>query len=267
LRRSSRRSWPARVGIAGARTGRGRAGPRGIARRSRVAGVVLVIAPGPSGAHGLRCGLLLARQGWASIRRSELPVAVRAPRRPPRHRDRDSTLVGGAGGPSTPSPTSCSWGEPVPVGGPTPCSRLPASQAVCRAHVEEFSRVDELLESVGAALVLSATRRARAQELRDDWRSSYGAKMGDLRDTRRSCRAGRRRETSELVGPYSSGGCRAVTSRERFIGAGGSLQAEIGAHARRGGGGLGEACSGPRMAYGARAPEVPGAAVSRRVDR
>ncbi|HZN52695.1 MAG TPA: 3-deoxy-D-manno-octulosonic acid transferase [Methylomirabilota bacterium] len=171
--------------------------------------LVLVIAP----RHPERTGevlALLARKGWASIRRSELPVAVtstEASAAPPvivldtvgelaaLYAIADVVFVGGS---------------LVPVGGH---NLLEAAQrrrpVLVGPHVGNFRESTSLLESVGAAVVVRDAAEL-ARELRrlladPDLR----AKMGDLGYEAIVSRQGAVRETLELVDRYLRAGARA----------------------------------------------------------
>jgi len=179
--------------------------------------LVLVIAPRHPERTGEVLALLAARAG--SIRRSELPVAVRAPRWRGTARDRarhggelatlyaiaDVVFVGGAS---------------FPVGGHNLLEAAHRRKPVLVGpHVANFRESTSLLESVGAAVVVrDAVEFSR--ELGDCWPIRIFGRSWATRIRGHRVPPGAVRETLELVDRISARRGARMKSRERFIRAG-----------------------------------------------
>ena len=164
--------------------------------------LVLVIAP----RHPERTGevlALLARKGWASIRRSELPVAVTSTEMPAVPPVIVLDTVGELATLYAIADVVFVGGSLVPVGGH---NLLEAAQrrkpVLVGPHVANFRESTSLLESVGAAVVVrdavELSRELRRLLADPDLR----AKMGDTAYEAIVSRQGAVRETLELVDRY-----------------------------------------------------------------
>jgi 3-deoxy-D-manno-octulosonic-acid transferase len=171
--------------------------------------LVLVIAP----RHPERTGevrALLARQGWASIRRSELPVAVTSTEVSAVPPVIVLDTVGELAALYAIADVVFIGGSLVPVGGH---NLLEAAQrrkpVLVGPHVGNFRESTSLLESAGAAVVVrDATELARElRRLLAD--PDLRAKMGDLGYEAIVSRQGAVRETLELVDRYLRSGASA----------------------------------------------------------
>jgi 3-deoxy-D-manno-octulosonic-acid transferase len=171
--------------------------------------LVLVIAP----RHPERTGevlALLARKGWASIRRSELPVAVTSTEVSAVPPVIVLDTVGELAALYAIADVVFVGGSLVPVGGH---NLLEAAQrrkpVLVGPHVGNFRESTSLLESVGAAVVVRDAAEL-ARELRRILADpDLRAKLGDAGYEAIASRQGAVRETLELVDRYLRPGAQA----------------------------------------------------------